>query len=179
MPRGTKTVAKQSGSRVYTRSGRSRANGPYTATYACRQATGRVFRLGIEYDEDLSSGPVGLIQLAGPFVSWTKEFSDEFDDLTDLSLLNLETARKVNVDVTDFNTGRAVLDTALTPRGSLAWFDDVLKDDGTRVSEVWSLVDGVRTKLDSGKSKTIQSFTLRDNVLTWTNNGVAKRAPLP
>jgi hypothetical protein len=179
MPRGTKTVDKQSGSRVFTRTGRSRANGLYTATYACRQATGRVFRLGIEYDQDLYSGPVGLIQIAGPFVSWSQEFSDEFDDQSDLSLLNLDTGRKVDVDVTDGPTGWDVDDTALTPNGSLAWIDDVPSARGPRLREVWSLVAGVRTKLDSGAYAEIGTLTLRRTALTWMHRDFLKEATLP
>jgi hypothetical protein len=180
MPRGTKTVEKRSGSRVFDRSGRG-AYGPFTATYACRYATGSVFKLGVEWTEDLNSGPIADIELAGPYVSWTHQFSDEFEDITDLFLLNLATGRRLSVDVTDSPDGPDVDDTALTPSGSLAWIDAVPNAKGTRVREVWSLVGKTRTKLDSvpdGPDAPIV-LSLEGTTLSWESNGQTKQAPLP
>jgi hypothetical protein len=180
-PRGTRTQAKRSGTRVFIRDGTG-ANGPYRVTYACRYATKRVFKLGIEWENDFTTGSIDSIELNGPFVSWTQQFEyvdelseEPFSKIEYLGLSNLKTGRKESV------SAFSIHDSALTPRGSLAWIEVPYEPEAseTEISEVWSLVAGVRTKLDSGPSGAIGALVARGGTLTWTNSGAIKEAPMP
>jgi len=181
---GTKTLKKQAGSRVFTKRGRSSLNGPYTRTFACRYKNGTVYRLGLEYDNDLNSGPVSLIRLAGQYVGWTKQYGDEFTDYSDVHVLDLSTGRGADPEVTDADTegGWSVGDTALTSKGSFAWIVDVTKEAGfPGVTQVCTLVDGKVTTIDSAPGDAIPgtSLLLEGNRLSWTNAGQAKTSTLP
>jgi hypothetical protein len=181
---GTKTLKKQAGSRVFTKRGRSSLNGPYTRTFACRYKSGTVYRLGLEYDDDLNSGPVTLIRLSGRYVGWAKSNSDEFTDYSDVHVLDLSTGRRADPEVTDADTegGWSVEDTALTPKGSFAWIVDVTKEAGfPGVTQVRTLVDGKVTTIDSAPGDAIRgtSLLLEGNQLSWTNADATKTATLP
>lgn len=175
----TTTIKKQAGSRVFTQ-----RRGSLRTTYACRYKTGRVFKLNTEYLDDLQSGGVELIRLAGVYVGWAHPYSDEFNDYEDVRVMDLRNGSKVSPDTSetageDFD----VTDTALTPKGSFAWIVVVTSGESlsgeSSVFEVYTLIDRKVTKVDSGKRIRGNSLLLEGSTLSWINRGERKETTLP
>jgi hypothetical protein len=177
-PRGTRTQAKGPGIRVFIKDGVGDW-GEYRVTYACRYATKRVFKLGVERDYfGGSSGSIDAFEFKDPFVSWQQpiQYDGELDEggsFDKLGLMNLKTGRAEFVEASD------IPDSAITARGSLAWIAVEGEVGGAEISRVRSLVAGVETELDTGPSSAIGALVARRGTLTWTHDGATMSAPLP
>jgi hypothetical protein len=170
---------------VFTQRRRNRVQGNLRSTYACRYRTGRVFRLSTEFLDSVTSGGVELIRVAGLYVAWAHPYSDEFENYADVRVMDLRTGKKL-APPTSQTLGNSfyATDTALTPRGSFAWIVQVWDDSNGQspeLTQVYTLIDGTVTKVDSAPGKGIEaaSLQLEGTTPSWTDRGQTRQTMLP
>jgi hypothetical protein len=175
---GSKTVASNSATRVYTvKSGRADYG---DVLLGCLRSNGKRLRLAENYDDGLYVTSVfSKVRLNGRFVAWEEDSSDVsckadcppgYDPSTEtLSAVDLSSRRKRTI------AAAAVADALVVSRsGGLAW---VGQGQGALVVNVAPAGAREYAPVDSGDVDPA-SLRLRGSVLSWLNAGVEKSATL-